>query len=42
MSFLKIDRLIPDYVTLVNAGRETGVFTLTEMGWELARKFPRE
>jgi hypothetical protein len=42
MSLLKIDRLIPDYVTLVNAGRETGVFALTEMGWELARKFPRE
>ena len=32
MSLLKIDRLIPDYVTLVNAGRETGVFTLTEIG----------
>jgi hypothetical protein len=27
MGLLKIDRLIPDYVTLVNAGRETGVFT---------------
>jgi hypothetical protein len=42
MSLLKIDRLFPDYVTLVNTGRETGVFTLTEMGWELARKYPTE
>ena len=42
MSLLKIDRLIPDYVTLVNAGRETGVFTLTEKGWELARRYPTE
>jgi hypothetical protein len=42
IALLEIDRLIPDYVTLVNASRETGVFTLTEMGWELARKFPRE
>ena len=42
MSLVKIDRLIPDYVTLVNAGRDTGSFTLTEMGWGLARKYPTE
>jgi hypothetical protein len=39
---LKIDRLIPEYVTHVSAGMDTGVFTLTEKGWELARKYPRE
>jgi hypothetical protein len=39
---LKIDRLIPDYVTHVSAGMNTGVFTLTERDWELARKYPRE
>jgi hypothetical protein len=42
MSLLKIDRLIPDYVTLKSASMDTGVFTLTEKGWELARKYPRE
>jgi hypothetical protein len=42
MSLLKIDRLIPDYVTHVSASMNTGVFTLTEKGWELARKNPRE
>ena len=42
MSLLKIDRLIPDYVTHVSAGMDKGVFTLTEKGWELARKYPRE
>jgi hypothetical protein len=42
MSLLKIDRLIPDYVTHVSASMDTGVFTLTEKGWELARKYPRE
>jgi hypothetical protein len=39
---LKIDRLIPDCVTLVSARMNTGVLTLTEMGWELARKYRRE
>jgi hypothetical protein len=37
MSLLKIDRLIPDYVTHVSASMDTGEFTLTEKGWELAR-----
>ena len=37
MSLLKIDRLIPDYVTHVSASMDKGVFTLTEKGWELAR-----
>jgi hypothetical protein len=41
LSLLKIDRLIPEYVTHVSAGMDTGVFTLTEKGWELARKYPR-
>jgi hypothetical protein len=41
MSLLKIDRLIPEYVTHVSAGMNTGVFSLTEKGWELARKYPR-
>jgi hypothetical protein len=41
MSLLKIDRLIPDYVTHVSASRDKGVFTLTAKGWELARKYPR-
>jgi hypothetical protein len=42
MSLLKIDRLIPDYATHVSASMDKGVFTLTEKGWELARKYPRE
>jgi hypothetical protein len=42
LSLLKIDRLIPEYVTHVSAGMDTGMFTLTEKGWELARKYPRE
>jgi hypothetical protein len=42
LNLLKIDRLIPDHVTHVNASMDTGVFTLTEKGWELARKYPRE
>jgi hypothetical protein len=41
MSLIKIDRLIPDYVTHVSASMDKGVFTLTEKGWELARKYPR-
>ena len=35
MSLLKIDRLIPEYVMHVSAGMNTGVFSLTEKGWEL-------
>ena len=42
IALLKIDRLIPDYVTHVSASMNTGVFTLTEKGWELARKYPQE
>jgi hypothetical protein len=41
IALLKIDRLIPDYVTHVSASMNTGVFTLTEKGCELARKYPR-
>ena len=42
MSLLKIERLIPEYVLLLPASKDTGVFTLTEEGWELARKYPRQ
>ena len=42
MSLLKIERLIPEYVLLLPASRDSGVFTLTEEGWELARKYPRQ
>jgi hypothetical protein len=42
MSLLKIDRLIPEYITRVSASMDTGVFTLTGKGWQLARKYPRE
>ena len=41
IALLKIDRLIADYVTHVSANMNTGAFTLTEKGWELARKYPR-
>jgi hypothetical protein len=41
MSLLKIERLIPEYVLLLPASIETKVFTLTEKGWELARKYPK-
>jgi hypothetical protein len=41
MGLLKIDRLIPNYVTLVNTGRGTGVFSLTNEGWQLAHKYAR-
>ena len=34
---LKIDRLIPDYVTRVNATMDTWVFTLTKKGRQLLR-----
>jgi hypothetical protein len=40
----KIDRLIPDYVTHVSASLDTGHFSLTEKGRQLAqlikRKYP--
>jgi DNA-binding PadR family transcriptional regulator len=36
LRLLKIDRLIPTYITQASAGMDTGVFTLTEKGWELA------
>ena len=46
IKLLKISRLIPEYVTHVSASMDTGVFTLTEKGWQLAelinRKFPPE
>jgi hypothetical protein len=41
MGLLKIDRLIANYVTLVNTGRGTGVLSLTNEGWQLARKYAR-
>jgi hypothetical protein len=41
MSLLEIDRLIPDYVTHISTSVDTGVFSLTAKGWELARKYPR-
>jgi hypothetical protein len=34
---LKINRLIPEYVTRVSASMDPGVFTLTHQGWKLAR-----
>jgi hypothetical protein len=37
IKLLKINRLIPEYVTLVSASMQTGVFTLTEKGWQLAQ-----
>ena len=37
IKLLKIDRLIPEYVTYVSANMDTGVFTLTPKGLELAR-----
>jgi hypothetical protein len=35
IKLLKIDRLIPEYVTYVSARMDTGVFTLTSKGLEL-------
>jgi hypothetical protein len=40
-SLLKIERLIPEYVLLLPASMDIGHFSLTEKGWELARKYPR-
>jgi hypothetical protein len=37
IALLKIDRLIPGYVTLVSARMDTGVLTLTDKGWKLAK-----
>jgi hypothetical protein len=37
IKLLKIDRLIPEYVTHISASMDTGHFSLTEKGWELAR-----
>jgi hypothetical protein len=34
---LKIGRLVPEYVTHTAGGSQTGHFTLTTKGWELAR-----
>jgi hypothetical protein len=42
IALLEIDRLIPDYVTHVSASMNTAAFTLTDLGWELARKYPLE
>jgi hypothetical protein len=45
IKLLKIDRLIPEYVSHVSLRRDIGVFTLTKDGWEIARlierKYPR-
>jgi hypothetical protein len=38
---LKIDRLIPEYVTHVSASMDTGVFTLTDKGRLLARQIKK-
>ena len=44
IALYKIDRLIPDYVTHVSASLDTGHFSLTEKGRQLAqlikRKYP--
>jgi len=37
IKLLKIDRLVPVYVAYANAGKDTGVFTLTPTGLGLAR-----
>src|SRR5262249_3978578 len=42
MSLLKIERLIPEYVLLLPASKDTGVFTLTEEGGKVAHRFPRQ
>jgi hypothetical protein len=42
IKLLKINRLIPHYVSYVTASRDTGVFTLTHQGWELARLIGRK
>lgn len=35
---LKIGRLVPEYVKHNSGGSQTGYFSLTAKGWELARK----
>jgi hypothetical protein len=42
LSLLKIDRLVPDYVTRVITGVDTGVFTITDRGRELLRATDQE
>ena len=42
IKLLKINRLIPKYVTHVRASVDTGVFTLTHQGWKLARLIGRK
>jgi hypothetical protein len=41
IKLLKIDRLIPEYVTYVSAGMNAAVFTLTPKGLELAQLISR-
>jgi hypothetical protein len=42
IKLLKIDRLIPEYVTHVSTSMHTGVFALTEKGWQLAQIIDRK
>jgi hypothetical protein len=42
IKLLKIDRLIPEYVTHIAASMDTGVFALTEKGWQLAQLIDRK
>ena len=42
IKLLKINRLIPEYVTHDSANVDTGVFTLTHQGWKLARLIGRK
>jgi hypothetical protein len=42
VKLLKIDRLIPEYIHIQLASMDTNMLTLTEKGWELARKYPRK
>jgi hypothetical protein len=38
IKLLNTERIIPEYVTHVSASMDTGHFSLTEKGWQLARK----
>jgi hypothetical protein len=42
IKLLKIDRLIPEYVTHVSTSMHTGAFALTEKGWQLAQMIDRK
>ena len=42
LSLLKIDRLIPDYVTRVITGVDTAVFTITDKGRQLLQANDQE